>query len=264
MRDYKACAGELGCKRPVLPTYGMCAVHSQRLRNYGTTTAQHPLHPRQRTPYIQAAFSWLKSRIKSRDTSIVQILSEFDSYLRLHSEPTHIGDLSRRRMGAHRRLAGIWSNILKRWPDGHQAALAILSCALGTRLACAHEPGVTRHPAFTRAMQVYAVYSLVRRKNIKSPFTRPRPVLTGRWLAKRLDDAVEPFIRYMCTSTKDRDRAILERVVTRHYEANNVRWETLSSPYLQPNFTRKYPKRGHACPWRGKSAPKKGDRYVSQ
>jgi hypothetical protein len=94
MRDYKACTGELGCKRLVLPTYGMCAIHAQRRRSYGTTTAQNPLHPRQRTPYIQAAFSWLKARLRRDDTAIVQILSELDSYLRLYAEEMHIGDLN--------------------------------------------------------------------------------------------------------------------------------------------------------------------------
>jgi hypothetical protein len=132
---------------------------------------------------------------------------------------------------------------------------------LGTRLACAHGPGLTQHPAFTRTMQLRAVYSLVRRRDIKAPFTVPRPVLGGRWLAKRLDDAVSPFIRFMCASQKDRDRGILQKVVTRRY-VQNVRWETLTIQTIsRPDHRRT--RRGHPCPWKGKPRPKKGERYVS-
>jgi hypothetical protein len=82
-------------------------------------------------------------------------------------------------------------------------------------------------------MQFRAVYFLVRRKNIRAPYILPRPALAGRWIAKYLDDAVDPFIRFMCPSTKDRDTAILERVATRRY-VQNVRWETLRTKYLIP------------------------------
>ena len=81
-RDYKACAGELGCKRPVLPTYGLCRVHHMRKVRHGCVSAQSPLRPRQRRPYTQAVFAWFKERIRAKDTGVLQTLSEFDSFLR--------------------------------------------------------------------------------------------------------------------------------------------------------------------------------------
>lgn len=51
-------------------------------------------------------------------------------------EPQHISDLNRKHIGSKRKRDGILRGVLKRWPEGHQAAIAILASVIGnsTRL----------------------------------------------------------------------------------------------------------------------------------
>ena len=85
-----------------------------------------------------------------------------------------LNDTPRKYITADRKVRAILANIYRRWPNDNQAAMAILSTVIGTRLACDHEERTTHHPRFTRAMVAYAVLNLVRRDDgtARDPVTR--------------------------------------------------------------------------------------------
>ena len=76
-RDYKACAGELGCKRPVLPTYGLCRVHHMRKVRQGCVSARSPLRPGSAVLTRRPPLRGLR-RFCAKDTAVLEALSEFE------------------------------------------------------------------------------------------------------------------------------------------------------------------------------------------
>lgn len=272
-RPYKVCSAVFGCKHPVVPFSGVCRRHLDRRRNQGTALAAHSLPSRTRTPYIQACLVLFKSLIRQAQSTnkkkrpspealrLLQTLIELDTFIRSHCEKILFTDLNRRGINSKRRAQALLRCTLTRWPDGLQAALAVLCSVLGTRLACAIEGPELPLPhreAFRRAMQVKAVLRLIARRGkrpawmSRKAFYQSRPQLSGRWIAKRLDDYLDPFLRYLSEDSKARDKAILTLVASRVYP-QDVRWETLSNKTLTPTWRRP----GHPCPWKGKTGPRK-------
>lgn len=273
-RPYKVCAALYGCLRPVVPFHGVCRTHLGRRLNQGTALAVHSLPSRTRTPYIQASLVLFKRHIRQAQSSnkrktpskdalrLLQTLTELDTFIRNRCEKILFTDLSRRRINSKRKAQALLRSTLTRWPNGLQAALAVLCSVLGTRLACQIEgPELppSHREAFRRAMQVKAVLRLISRGRGERPawmsrkeFYASRPKLQGRWIAKRLDDYLEPFLRYLSEDSKARDKAILTLVASRVYP-QDVRWETMQNKTLTSTWRRP----GHPCRWKGKSAPRK-------
>jgi hypothetical protein len=108
-------------------------------------------------------------------------------------------------------------------------------------------------------MQLKAVLHLINRRGQRPAFMTvkefyaSRPKLPSRWVAKRIDDYLEPFIRFSTTDSKARDRAILE-LVAGHVYPQDVKWETLRNKTLSATWRRP----GHPCRWKNQTAPKKG------
>lgn len=273
-RPYKVCSAVYGCRYPVVPFHGVCRRHLDRRRNQGTAYAAHSLPSRTRTPYIQGTLVYCKRLIRQAYSTnkrkkpspdalrLLQTLTELDTFLRNRCEKIIFTDLNRRHINSKRKAQGLLRCVLSQWPAGLQAALAILCAVLGTRLACQIEgpelPTAAHGEAFRRTMQVKAVLRLIARRG-KRPawmgrkaFYASRPQLSGRWIAKRLDDYLDPFLRYLSEDSKARDKAILTLVATRVYP-QDVRWETLSNKTLTPTWRRP----GHQCRWKGQPAPRK-------
>ncbi len=272
-RPYKACSAMYGCTRSVVPFHGVCRVHLNRRLHKGTALAEHSLSSRARTPYIQACLVYCKRLIRQAQSTnrrkrpsadalrLLQTLTELDSFLRNHCERIIFTDLNRRRINSKRKAQALLRATLTRWPNGLQAALAVLCSILGTRLACQIEgPELppSHREAFRRAMQVKAVVRLIARRGkrpawmSRKEFYKSRPKLQGRWIAKRLDDYLEPFLRYLSEDSTARDKAILRLAASRVYP-QDVRWETMQNKTLTPTWKRP----GHACRWKGQSAPRK-------
>ncbi|ULA59511.1 MAG: hypothetical protein LZF60_140050 [Nitrospira sp.] len=273
-RPYKVCSAVFGCRRPVVPFHGVCRTHLNRRLSQGTALAEHPLSSRLRTPYIQGSLVYCKTLIRQAQSTnkkkkpsanalrLLQTLIELDTFLRNHCEKIVFTDLNRRRINSKRKAQALLRATLTRWPLGLQAALAVLCSILGTRLACqieGPELPLQHREAFRRAMQVKAVLRLISRGRGKRPawlsrkeFYKSRPKLQGRWIAKRLDDYLDPFLRYLSEDSKARDKAILTLVASRVYP-QDVRWETMQNKTLTPTWRRP----GHPCRWKGKPAPKK-------
>ncbi len=215
-RPYKVCAGQTGCTRPVLPAYGLCRTHRNRRLNSGTTFAAHPLNPRSRTPYIQASLVYCKRLIRqaqstnrrktpSKDALLfVQTLSELDTFIRDHCQKNiRFNDLNHvRHIPSKRKAEALPHATLTRWPHGTLAALAVFCSILGTRLASQIEgPDLppAHRSAFRRSMQVKAVLHLIHRRGKRPPFMTvkefyaSRPKLSGRWIAQRIDEYLEPY-----------------------------------------------------------------------
>lgn len=275
-RGYKTCPGAIGCKRPLIPIYGLCFTHRNRRRNSGTPLAEHSLFPRQRTPYIQASLVYFKRLIRQAQSSnrrktpskdallFLQTLTELDTFLRNHCDKTiRVSDLNRvRHVTSKRKAQALLRSTLTRWPQGNLAALAVFCSILGTRLACQIEgPSLppSHQAAFRRAMQVKAVLHLINRRGTRpewmsrKEFYASRPQLTGRWISQRIDDYVGPYLRFSTTASKARDRAILE-LVAGHVYPQDVRWETM----LNKTLTATWRRPGHPCRWKGKPGPRKG------
>jgi hypothetical protein len=194
----------------------------------------------------------------------LQALTDLDSFIRCHCEKNiRFNDLNRvRHVTSKRKAQALLYATLTRWPQGNLAALAVFCSVLGTRLACTVEgPSLppSHQAAFRRAMQVKAVVHLVHRRGKRPAFMTAkefyasRPKLAGRWIAKRIDDYLEPFIRFSTTDSKARDRAILELVAS-HVYPQDVRWETMKNKTLTATWRRP----GHPCRWKNQSAPQKG------
>lgn len=272
-RPYKVCSAAYGCTRSVVPFHGVCRVHLGRRLHKGTALAEHSLSCRMRTPYIQACLVYYKTLLRQAYSSnkrkkasadalrLIQALTDLDSFLRYQCEKILFTDLNRRRINSKRKAQALLRCVLTRWPNGLQASLAVLCSILGTRLACRIEgPELppSHREAFRRAMQAKAVLRLIARRGkrpawmSRKEFYKSRPKLQGRWIAKRLDDYLDPFLRYLSEDSKARDKAILTLVSSRVYP-QDVRWETLANKTLTATWRRP----GHPCKWRGVAAPKR-------
>ena len=165
-----------GCRRLAQSAHlHLCHAHRERGRLCGVPWAPGPISISQRRPYIGATFAWMRVRVRRNDPAVLQILTELTAFLKT-CPFLRLNDTPRMYITADRKVRAILANIYRRWPDANQAAMAILSTAIGTRLACEHEELPTRHPRFTRAMVAYAVLNLVRRDDgtARDPLTRKR------------------------------------------------------------------------------------------
>jgi len=234
----KACQ-LMGCPRPAeshhLP---LCHVHRERGRLWGVPWAKGSLTVNQRRPYTGATYAWLRKQIRTggplrrftiRTPSVLAVLSELTAFLKTCAF-IRLDDIARPRISADRKARAILANIYRRWPSGHAAAMAILSTVIVTRLACEFEPGLTKHPRFTRAMLWLAILNLASRergtgrtitgKRLARPGLRGKHVHTA---TERL--LVLPFARWITDDTKAMERAILVNVTQHRYP--RINWKYL-------------------------------------
>ena len=122
------CTANLGCKRHRAPGYTACRLHTNRKHRNGTYHAVLRLTQSRAHPYIGAAFSWLREAVRLHDPQVMLSLTEFDAFLR-QCPLVYLHDLGNKRLDARRKAKGILANVLKRFPDGYQAASAVLSVA---------------------------------------------------------------------------------------------------------------------------------------
>ena len=90
----------------------------------------------------------MRVRVRRNDPAVLQILTELTAFLKT-CPFLRLNDTPRMYITADRKVRAILANIYRRWPDANQAAMAILSTAIGTRLACEHEEShapPTLHP----------------------------------------------------------------------------------------------------------------------
>lgn len=249
------CAAVLGCKRHRAPGYTACRLHTNRKHRNGTYQAVLRLTQSRAHPYIGASFSWLREAVRLNDPQVMLALAEFDALLR-QCPLVYLHDLGNKRLDARRKAKGILANVLRRFPDGYQAACAVLSVALAVELACRVEPGMTDHRAFVQAMMRQHVYGLCTRRCAVYKLSSHRPTLASRWLNVRLHEILAPFIKFLSTDSKARDRAILERVAAFSY-VGPIPWR-----YLQGKRQRPYlPSRVRSD--KGKPNPRQGPRVSS-
>ena len=230
-----------GCRRPAQSAHlHLCHAHRERGRLCGVPWAPGPLSISQRRPYIGASFAWLRQQVYTgpprrrrkmvRTTSAPDILTELTAFLKT-CPFMRINDTPRKYITADRKVRAILASIYRRWPDDNQAAMAILSTVIGTRLACDHEERTTHHPRFTRAMVAYAVLNLVRRDDgtARDPLTRKRldrPHLRGKHLHAAFDRLlVRPFVRWVTDDNKQMEKDILVNVTQHRYP--RINWKYL-------------------------------------
>lgn len=250
------CLAVPGCKRHRAPGYTACRLHTNRKHRNGTYHAVLRLTQSRAHPYIGAAFSWLREAVRLNDPQVMLALAEFDTLLR-QCPLVYLHDLGNKRLDARRKAKGILANVLKRFPDGYQAACAVLSVAMAVELACRVEPGMTNHPAFVQAMMRLHVYSLCNRQCEAYKLSTHRPTLASRWLNVRLHEILAPFVKYLSTDSRARDRAILERVATFSY-VGPIPWRFLRGKRQRPYL----PSRVRSD--KGKPNPRKGPRVSSE
>jgi hypothetical protein len=152
-------------------------------------------------------------------------------------------DLGRRGITGERKCRSILRAIHKRFGGNSElAALAILSTAVGTLLACKLEPKVERHPHFSRAAVTTALWSMVLTPTVTNSvmtYKPHRPKLAGH----RLHEAVERLVinkyaRWILT--KDTEREILKLVIRHKYAALDWwTWERNNSKHRHLAITMK-------------------------
>jgi hypothetical protein len=160
LRHSKVCTAEIGCSPPPMLGRTICKNHEAHASLYGLAWAPQ-LRQRARRPYVCAAFAVLKALRRKKDTAVLHTLYELTATVkRCRLVPFK----NWRGLKPKHKVESILAQILKRWPEGEEVALAISSVVVGVLLACRNEPELDRSALFARFQGSRALLSLVKTK----------------------------------------------------------------------------------------------------